>query len=119
MLFCSSVATAGSVIPAGAASESAACEGCRRFENRSKTATAPAAHKPEMMAINKIWRAESLYIKPLPSLTMMYGNLMPGSKMPQPQMFVVPKQLLAGLGNDKFRTERLRPQGTKTKFYLA
>ena len=50
---------------------------------------------------------------------MMYGNLMPGSKMPQPQMFVVPKQLLAGLGNDKFRTERLRPQGTKTKFYLA
>jgi hypothetical protein len=50
---------------------------------------------------------------------MMYGNLMPGSKMPQPQMFVVPKQLLAGLGNDKFRTERLRPARDKDQVLFS
>src|SRR3954468_8598608 len=63
MLFCSSVATAGSVIPAGGVSVNAACDDCNRFEIRSTTATAPAANRPEMMAINKIWRAESLYIR--------------------------------------------------------
>ena len=44
---------------------------------------------------------------------------MPGSKMPQPQMFVVPKQLLAGLGNDKFRTERLRPARDKDQVLFS
>jgi hypothetical protein len=47
---------------------------------------------------------------------MMYGNLMPVSKMPQPQMFVVPREAFgAGLGNDKFRTERLHPARDKDK----
>src|SRR5215813_8463702 len=64
MLFCSSVAVVGSVMPAGAVSEYAACEGWKRLLIRSITTTTPAANNPEIRAMSKIWRAESLYIKP-------------------------------------------------------
>src|SRR6188474_2144364 len=68
MLFCSSVDVAGSVIPAAGASVNAADEGWNRFEMRLTTATMPAANSAEISAISKIWRAESLYIRPLSSL---------------------------------------------------
>src|ERR1043165_3587200 len=64
MLFCSSVEVAGSVMPAGGVSENAACDDWKRLLMRSIMTTAPAANNPEIRAINKIWRAKSLYIKP-------------------------------------------------------
>src|ERR1700754_425971 len=67
MLFCSSVEVEGSVIPAGAFSENAAWEGAKRLLIRSTSVTIPAANNPEIRAINKTWRVESLYIKLLPS----------------------------------------------------
>jgi hypothetical protein len=50
---------------------------------------------------------------------MMCGNLMPGTKMPQPQMFVVPEKLCRGLAM-KMTTTNLElkafvPQGTKAQ----
>src|SRR6476620_9243831 len=68
MLFCSSVDVAGSLIPGGGDSTNAAVEGWNLFEMRSATATMPEANSAEIKAINKIWRAESLYIKLLSSL---------------------------------------------------
>ena len=45
---------------------------------------------------------------------------MPGSKMPQPQMFVVPKEAFSrGLATTNLELNAFAPQGTKTKFYLA
>src|ERR1051326_3369914 len=68
MLFCSLVAVEGSVMPDGGASENAASEDCSRPLMRSTSVTIPAANNPEIRAINKTWRAESLYIKLLLSL---------------------------------------------------
>src|SRR6478672_9729151 len=113
MLFCSSVATEGSVIPAGAAVDNAAWDDWSRFDMRSKMATEPAAHRPEMIAINKIWRADSLYIKRLPSLT---NDL---AKEPNVRCFRNNRSLClktdwAELRNsNKFRTEYLTPAREK------
>src|ERR1700750_3324183 len=63
MLFCSSVEVAGSLIPAGGVSLNAACDGRKRLLMRLTTIAPPAAKIPEIRAINKIWRAETLYIK--------------------------------------------------------
>src|SRR4051794_34220615 len=63
MLFCSLVAVEGSVMPAGTVSENAASEDEMRPLRRSISVTIPAANNPEITAINKTWRVESLYIK--------------------------------------------------------
>src|SRR3954452_342899 len=62
MLLFSSVAVAGSEMPAGGFSLKSARAGCNRFERRSSTATPAAAKRPEINAMINIWRAESLYI---------------------------------------------------------
>src|SRR5215210_3365473 len=68
MLFCSSVATEGSVMPAmlAVAAESsglkAAVGCCRRAPQRSKQATPAAANTAESSATASIWRAEMLYM---------------------------------------------------------
>src|SRR5216110_3363665 len=62
MLLFSSVAVAGSVIPAGPFSVNAAPVGWNRLESRSNIATPVAAKIPDIKAMTIIWRAESLYM---------------------------------------------------------
>src|SRR5437660_12794487 len=61
MLFCSSVASDGSVI-FGADDEKADPRGCNLFAICWKAATPTAAKSAEPKAIIRIWRPESLYM---------------------------------------------------------
>src|SRR5437588_3919420 len=73
MLFCSSVATEGSVMPATFAFAAllssllkAAVGCCRRAPQRSKQATPAAANSADKSAMKRIWRAEILYMALFP-----------------------------------------------------
>src|SRR5689334_3439263 len=92
MLFCSLVAVDGSVMPGGGASEKAAWDVCGRPLKRSISVTIPAANNPEITAINKTWRVESLYIKLLLSLdseSSLFSRCRHGARMPFNRMPVV------------------------------
>src|SRR5690242_12980072 len=107
MLFCSLVAVDGSVMPGGGASENAAWEVWRRPLKRSISVTIPAANNPEITAINKTWRVESLYIKLLLSLdseSSLFSRCRHGARMPSNRTPVVWCRVERGQGEHNFKT---------------
>src|ERR671938_180453 len=97
MLFCSSVATEGSVMPAMSAvvllsSLLKAAVGCwRRAPQRSKQATPAAANRADRSATARIWRAEIRYMAFFSDDFISFWKRLSATQMPRDAGGVAPR----------------------------